>query len=257
MKSSKSMGLAGTGLAGTGLAGTMRHLLIVAAAAVAVAACAQNVSTPAPSEVLPPETLDAARGAGAELAAIDSDEKLIATRWARRLQIDRLQATLPRVAGKDENGQPIRWLVNGKDGLSDAVFGIVLGRPDYVTRTEENPAPSSLYLKFMRDMARDVCTKMVAADMTRDESVEHTLWRFAPVDGTATDAQITENLQYLLLRFLGMKVDASHELVVDYRTVFDAGISSMGLETSSTKAQAEGWRGVCIGLFESPLFHID
>ncbi|MFP6684922.1 MAG: hypothetical protein VB934_09420, partial [Polyangiaceae bacterium] len=191
-----------------------------------------------------------------DVAAIDSDTELIATRWARRLQIDRLQATLPRVAGSDANGQPITWIVNGKDGLSDDVFGVVLGRPDYVVRTEENPAPSSLYLKFMRDMARDVCTKMVAADMARDESAEHTLWRFVPVDGTATDTQITENLQYLLLRFLGMKVDASHELVIDYRTVFDAGISSTGLESSTTKAQAEGWRGVCIGLFESPLFHI-
>lgn len=231
--------------------------LAVAGAVVAMVACAEKTSLPGPGQTAPPSAQDASRESGDDVAAIDSDATVMATRWARRLQIDRLQATLPRVAGSDENGQPITWLVNGKEGLSDGVFGVVLGRPDYVIRTEENPAPSSLYLKFMRDMARDVCTKMVAADMARDESAEHNLWRFAPVDKAATDTQMTENLQYLLLRFLGMKVDASHELVIDYRAVFDAGISSTGLETSSTKAQAEGWRGVCIGLFESPLFHID
>ena len=237
----------------------MRPTIIcaLAGALVALAACAEKTSAPATSEPAPPNTQDASRESGDDVAAIDSDTELIATRWARRIQIDRLQATLPRVAGNDHNGVPIVWTVNGKDALGDDVFGEVLGRPDYVVRTEENPASSSLYLKFMRDMARDVCTQMVSADMKRNEAAEHTLWRFAPVDGTATEEQVTENLQYLLLRFLGMKVDASHELLVDFRAVFEAGVKSTGFEPTSTTAQAEGWRGVCIGLFESPLFHID
>ena len=142
-------------------------------------------------------------------------------------------------------------------GASEEKFGAVLGRPDYIERTEENPASSSLYLKFMRDMARDVCSQMVKADIDRGQLATHTLWRFAPVDGTATEEQITENLQYLILRFLGMKVDAAHSMVADYRVVFDAGLSSVGGEASVVEAQREGWRGVCIGLFESPLFHID
>jgi len=198
-----------------------------------------------------------AREDGTKIQDVDSKQEVTLTRWARRLQIDRLQATIPRVAGKDIQGNPIVWKINGENALDDHVLGGILGRPNFVTTMGENPSPSSLYLKFMRDMARDVCTQMVTADVSRGEDATHTLWRFAPIDGTATDEQITKNLQYLLLRFLGMRVDGEHQLLVDFRGVFDAGISSTGLASTTPKSQAEGWRGVCIGLFESPLFHID
>jgi len=186
---------------------------------------------------------------------LDSEATLSPTRWARRMQIDRLQASIPKVAGADINGVPITWRIKGSEALSDDVFGKVLGRPDYVTATEENPAPSSLYLKFVRDMARDVCTQIVDNDLQREQ--DHTLWRFAPIDGTATDEQLSDNLRYLVHRWLGLRLTADEPLIQDLRLVFDAGTQSLGVDPSSTQAQAEGWRGACIALFESPTFHLD
>jgi hypothetical protein len=189
---------------------------------------------------------------------LDSATQISPTRWSSRLTIDRLEAAIRQVAGNDASGNPIEWRVNGVPALNDSVFGKVLGRPDYVNSSSEDKAPSSLYLKFMRDMARDVCSQMVAADLQRAPGVVRTLWRFVRIEeGPAEDIKVTQNLQYLLLRFLGMRLAADHPLIANYRTVYEAGLKSSGQAKETLAAQSEGWRGVCIGLLESPLFHID
>jgi len=207
---------------------------------------------PAPA---PPPTLEVDKQTTESTPPLDSPETTVATRWARRLPIDRLQASIPKVAGNDIDGNPIFWRVNNQDALSDDMFGTVLGRPDYVVATTENPAPSSLYLKFIRDMARGVCTQIVDNDLLRDE--DHTLWRFAPIDGSADETQISDNLRYLAHRWLGLRLEADNRLITDLRAVFDAGTQSLNVDPKTTKAQAEGWRGVCLALFESPAFHLD
>ncbi len=220
-------------------------------------ACASDTPSPAGEAGEAGDLIEAARETTAQVPDLNSDEVVNSTRWARRLQLDRLQATIPRVAGKGVDGKPITWRVNGKEALSDAVFGKVLGRPDYVRQTAESRVSTSLYLKLMRDMARDVCTQMVVADQAPSDNEKRNLWRFAPIDGSASEAEISQNIQYLLLRFLSLRVDAQHELVSDYREVFDAGVASLGVDPQSVAAQAEGWRGVCIALLESAAFHID
>ena len=236
------------------LGAALRCGLILVVGACANASDTASQPVPERTEV---QTKAAERETVDEVDGVDSETTITPTRWARRIKIDQLQASLPRVAGNDENGVPITWRVGGQDALDDQRFGVVLGRPDYVTRTAENPASSSLYLKFMRDMARDVCTQIVDADTKRMEGEPKTLWRYAPVQAEPTEAQMTENLQYLALRFLGMRLDPAHPTLKDLRSVYGAGVASTDLAPSSPKARAEGWRGVCIGLLESPLFHID
>jgi len=203
----------------------------------------------------PPSLLGVDNEPAGNTPPVDSPEELVPARWARRMQVDRLQASIPIVAGNDIEGNPIIWRVNGKDALGDDVFGQILGRPDYVLSTAENPAPSSLYLKFMRDMARDVCSQIVASDLQREQ--DHTLWRYAPIDGSASDEQVSDNLRYLAHRWLGLRLSADEPLIADLRVVFDAGTQSLAVDAKSPTAQAEGWRGVCIALFESPTFHLD
>jgi hypothetical protein len=41
------------------------------------------------------------------------------------------------------------------------------------------------------------------------------------------------------------------------RKVYDAGVASVTSPGGELTAPAEGWRGVCVTLFESPLFHND
>lgn len=179
-------------------------------------------------------------------------------RGVRRMRIDTLQAAMTKIAGPDVYGNPIIWRVNGKDGFSDAAFGKALGRPDFQSSTDESPVSNALYLKFVGDAARDICSQMAKSDMKRVDPNSRALFPKAPVDGTATDAQITENIQYLVLRFLGLRVLADDPMVTNLRGVYDAGVLTFPAPNGGELvAAAEGYRGVCVALFESPLFHND
>ena len=181
-----------------------------------------------------------------------------ASRGVRRMRIDTLQASMAKVAGLDVNGDPIVWRVNNQNGFNDGAFGKALGRPDYQTSTEESTVSNALYLKFVGDAARDICTQMAKNDMKRTNPASRALFPKASVDGNATDAEVTENLRYLLLRFLGLRAETTDPMVTNLRAVYDAGISSVATPNGGElTAAAEGWRGVCVTLFESPLFHND
>ncbi|MFT3766510.1 MAG: hypothetical protein QM820_13505 [Minicystis sp.] len=179
-------------------------------------------------------------------------------RGVQRMRIDTLQASMTKVAGKDLYGNPIRWTFNNVDGFSDAAFGKALGRPDYQTSTDESTVPNALYLKFVGDAARDICMQMARNDQKRSDAKSRALFPKAPVDGSATDAQIADNLSYLVLRFLGLRVQADDAMIPALRKVYDAGQASVDMPNGGELTPAaEGWRGVCVTLFESPLFHND
>ncbi|APR84772.1 Hypothetical protein A7982_10121 [Minicystis rosea] len=179
-------------------------------------------------------------------------------RGVQRMRIDTLQASMTKVAGNDVYGNPIRWMYNGVDGFSDAAFGKALGRPDYQTSTDESTVPNALYLKFVGDAARDICMQMAKNDQKRADPATRTLFPKAPVDGTATSEQIAENLRYLVLRFLGLRIAADDAMIPALQKVYDAGVASVSLPNGGELTPAaEGYRGVCVALFESPLFHND
>jgi len=187
---------------------------------------------------------------------LDGSERPELGRDARRLRIDTLEAAMTRVAGADVEGAPLVWKVNGVNGFSDASFGKALGRPDYRVTTDENPTSSALYLKLVGDAARDLCMQMAKNDLKRFDPASRTLFPKAAVDGTATPADIDANLAHLTLRFLGLKLDATHPMIVNLRGVYSAGVASAP-EGGTLGPEAEAWRGVCVALYESPLFHND
>jgi hypothetical protein len=178
-------------------------------------------------------------------------------RSVRRMPIDTLQAAMTKVAGTDVYGNPIEWKVNGKNGFSDAAFGKALGRPDFQAATEENGVSSALYLKFVGDAARDICFQMAKNDLKRTDATTRILFPKAPVDGTATAPQETENLRHLVLRFLGLRVPEADPMIPALQAVQDAGEAAAVPAGAELTPAAEGWRGVCVALFESPLFHND
>lgn len=174
------------------------------------------------------------------------------SRGTRRLSVDMLEGSVPVVAGARADGTPIQWTrtVKGRavSRFELGEYGAALGRPDYRTTTEEPIEPNALYAKFMDDMARDVCGQMITADAARPEGAEGSLARFAPLDEAGTPAQIGENLRYLKLRFLGQhSADGDDAAVADLRAVYDA---------AAVDAPREGWRAVCVALFDSPAFHV-
>lgn len=177
----------------------------------------------------------------------------------RRMTVDEVAASVPVVAGKDENGNTITWTVkkgsNTYDGYADQGYGAALGRPDYVVTTAENAEPSPLYAKFARDMALDVCGKMMKADLARAATEPTTLWRKTKVDGTATAATNQENLQYLILRFLGLRVATDDPMLVALESVRAEAVANP--KDANGNVEAQGWHAVCVALFQDPAFHID
>lgn len=177
----------------------------------------------------------------------------------RRLTVDEVGASVPIVAGKDENGNTITWTVKKGsstfDGYANEGYGASLGRPDYVNVTAENPEPSPLYAKFARDMALDVCGKMLKADLARPAGEQTTLWRKTKVDGTGTAVTNQENMQYLILRFLGLRVTTSDPMLAALETV--RAEAAANPKDPAGNAEAQGWHAVCVALFQDPAFHID
>jgi hypothetical protein len=227
-------------------------LFFVAAAFVAAGCGTNDEGAPPPAEAPfeHPVTADGTPvGTPPDLGGV-----LPTMRGTRRMNIDTLQASMTRVAGNDIQGAPIRWRQGNKDGFSDDAFGKALGRPDYRMSTDESGVSNALYMKFVGDAARDICMQMAEADLKRAGDAR-VLFPKVPVDGAATDAQITENLRYLVLRFLGLRVAADHEMIAPLRAVYDAGAAIPA--GGALPPRAEGFRGVCVALFESPLFHND
>lgn len=177
----------------------------------------------------------------------------------RRMTVDEVGASVPIVAGKDENGNTITWTVKKNsttfDGYANEGYGASLGRPDYVVVTAENPEPNPLYAKFARDMALDVCGKIMKADLARTAGEPMTLWRKTKVDGTATTATNQENMQYLILRFLGLRVAAGDPMLAALETV--RAEAAANPKDAAGNAEAQGWQAVCVALFQDPAFHID
>lgn len=177
------------------------------------------------------------------------------SRKTRRMTIDQLQASMKRVAGEDVYGNPIEWKVNGQPGFSDVAFGKALGRPDFLSSTDESGISSALYLKFVGDAARAVCTDMARNDLIRTDASTRVLFPKAAVDGAATEEQVNANLSYLVLRFLGTRLEKDSPMIASLRGVYDAGVASVENLGGELPPAAEGYRAVCVTLFESPLFH--
>jgi hypothetical protein len=172
------------------------------------------------------------------------------------MTIEMLRNTVDLVAGTDEKGQQIRWTFKKGpkviDALSDKGLAKTLGKPDYISTTEEPAEPTALYLKFMDDMARDLCQKMIAADLKKTDQSTRTLIRFSALEEYQDAASINENLRYLKLRFHGERVaDEDLASIAPLKTLFDAAAAA-----AMSQPARDGWNAVCVGLFLSPEFHL-
>ena len=55
-----------------------------------------------------------------------------------------------------------------------------------------------------------------------------------------------------------LRLAATDAMIPALRAVYDAGVASVAVPAGGELTPAsEGWRGVCVTLFESPLFHND
>ncbi len=183
---------------------------------------------------------------------------------ARRLTVDELAASLAVVAGNDSKGKPIVWKYGlpgkkaTKVALADGSLASALGKPDYVGSFVEPNNPSALHLKFIDDMARDVCAKMLVADKARAKAgtakKEAVLVRFATFEDIEDKQAIRKNLRFIKLRLLSEHV-AEDDVAGTARLekVFEAAAKGA---TASKQAGLEGWGAVCVAVLTSASFHI-
>jgi hypothetical protein len=169
----------------------------------------------------------------------------------QRLSVRQLAQTLPVVLGGNT------WMVGGTNGFT--ARSATLGEPDYINVVDENLEASSLYQKFMGDMARDGCTRTANADGALAQNTR-VLMRFVSTTDTLTTnrAGVDENLRYLKLRFHGVKVAATDtDSIADLRTVFDSAVrGAAGTQTPTAAHVKEGWRAVCVSLLTAPEYHL-
>lgn len=181
-----------------------------------------------------------------------------ASAGARRLSVAQLQASIPVVLGTDTTGSPVTWMVGKANGF-DARAG-ALGVANFTSVSEENLEPSPLYLKFMSDMARDVCNRAIAADAVKSQASERALERFVGLTDTVSQnrAAVDKNLRYLKLVFHGVKVaDADEGPIAPLRTLFDTTVKGAAGTGAITESHVrEGWRTVCVALLTAPEFHL-
>ena len=173
---------------------------------------------------------------------VETEAPTAPSRETTRMTVQQLAASVTVVAGDD-----ITWSV----GPYDNVFvnlGRTLGAPDYTRVTEEAAIPDALYVKFMNDMALNICGQM------RDvEPSERTLTKFISVDETKDSDAIYENLRYLHLRFFGERVAAEDKAPVeDLKALFDIAVA----ESTSGSAALDGWQAVCVAMLRAPAFHV-
>lgn len=149
------------------------------------------------------------------------------------------------------------WMVGSANGFDSR--SRTLGEPDYIGVVDENLEPSSLFLKFMDDAAKDACTRAVNADQTKAAN-QRVLYKAVSLTDTVASnrAAIDQNLAYLKLRFHGIKVPVTEEATLaPLRKLFDDAVKgAAGTATPTAAHVKEGWRAVCVGLLMAPEYHL-
>lgn len=171
------------------------------------------------------------RGAAAlDPAEVPGDGKL-----ARRLSVDQLRRSIPRLFDGITWTMTVRGAqVPGFDALSRT-----LGEADYIQATFDNLEPSSLFHKFMDDMAGDVCTKVVARDAGLAPAER--LLVVAPEDVPST-------LRFMRLKLHGLYVPEGSTEGLGELIALHAGIVGGGGTASNA------WYGVCVAMLTAPEF---
>ena len=162
------------------------------------------------------------------------------TRLRRRMDIEQLDRSIERATGR-------RWMSG-----STALFvsnAATLGVPDYFQTTHEDLEISPLFLKFLDDAARAVCSDLVPEDAAA-AAADRIFFVHAEPEATlpADRSSIDENLRYLVLRYHGRRMEVEAPELGAWRDLFaDA--------RAATDDPEVAWLTVCVALVNHPDFY--
>ncbi len=154
-------------------------------------------------------------------------------RQARRLSVLHLKRIVPRLF----NG--LKWTDSRKNDLF-ARLARTLGQADYIFATQSHRKPTMLFMKFMDDMAGNLCDKAVKADTQNKQTSGRMLIRY-PRDPD-------RNLRFLRLKFHTILVPKdSSDGIKRFRGLYDKVLRA-------TQDSSKAWFAVCITMMTSPEF---
>ena len=125
-----------------------------------------------------------------------------------------------------------------------------LGRPDFLTSTEEDLTPSLLFEKFLGDAARKTCTDLFAREAATPAAQRVFFVGVNPDErSTALGSRLDANLQRLLLRFHGRDTrQPGTEGALD-------GWRWLWLSVEHLESPRSAWMATCVALIEHPDFY--
>lgn len=153
------------------------------------------------------------------------DQLGIRSRGPRRLSVTQLEKSLDTL-GNLEPGT----VVIPPD------LALTLGRPDYLRVYETSLEPSPLFMKFMMDLGTIICANLGTGDRDRPEP-DRVFTRYP---------DRKDNLEYMVLRFLGLDGDEAQPYITRLDRVYIA--------ADPAPAPLSGYEAVCIALITSPEF---
>lgn len=179
-------------------------------------------------------------------------------RQSARMTVMQLERSLKTVL-RSSPDDPLSWEIEyGKQRVDlFAALGTTIGNPDYIRVTEEPAVPNALYVKFIHDMAANMCRQAAEADANKSDANKRVLARHVERDAEAIDANFDKNLDYLHLRFFGDGIsEQDSEPKAALTTLFSEAVAASKKSGSSTPAALDGWKAVCHAMLTSPSFHI-
>ena len=222
----------------------------------------EQPASPAPqlteTAVVPvPEEVDVQESGEREvaLAAPFDAERMIVPRPRKRLNIDQLRASMLQVSGgidwTEGSGNRIRYLFED--------LALTLGRPDFAESTDEDLEPTLLFQKFLGDAARNICLKMIDADINAHRAIEAgepTEWtprllvHVGPNDTLSSSPdRVRANMQMLLQSFHGRRLSVDAPGLVHWHWLFESA-------SFVTEQPAAAWAASCVALFTHPDFYL-
>jgi len=171
----------------------------------------------------------------------------------RRLNLDQLDRAIEQSVGL-----PWTELSRGEQVRSLTVLSDTLGKPDYIRQTVEDLSPSALFLKFLDDSARTVCSLRVELDLTGlSEGGEPLSWSDEDWGalwgegqlGALDSADLDERLRALSLRFHGLRLPAGdHPRLAYWRWLYET-VSFVSDEPHMP------WVALCVAMLNHPDFY--
>lgn len=153
-------------------------------------------------------------------------------RKARRISLQHLKTVIPRLFPK------LNW-TSGNDNMFTKLSR-TLGQADYIYQTQSHRTATPLFMKFMDDMAGQLCKKAIEADKKNDKANTRMILRH--------ERSPDQNLRYLRLKFHTIYVpEDSTEGIKALRTVYDKALAV-------TQDPHKAWHTVCVAMLSSPEF---